>query len=90
MHEGDHVNAVRYCFNQGSFMYSGLCMCDVCTERRRKKTKQNTKTQKTQKTNTFQVQSAKCAHPSAVDKKRAKDVSHARSRVQKICPNGQQ
>ena len=25
---------------------------------------------------------------SAVDKKKAKDVSHARSRVQKICPTG--
>ena len=68
MHEGDHVNAVRYCFNLGSFLCIVVCACVMFVRRDDEKNKkQITRRKKThkkiQKTNTFQVQSAKCAHP---------------------------
>ena len=44
MHEGDHVNEVRFCFNLGSFfMYSGLCLEVKVGEQGKKKTKKGEK-----------------------------------------------
>ena len=56
VHEGGHINAVRYCFNLRSLDVG--CACVMFVRRDDEK-----ETQKNTKTNTFQVQSAKCAHP---------------------------